>query len=338
VRIWVDCTASAHPIVLRPVIRRLQADGHEVRVTARDFGQTLGLLRRMDIAHTAVGAHGGASRVGKLRALVSRARAVRGWAGRHGPFDLAIAHGSNDLPLAAASLGIPAVDMFDYEWATLQHSIGCRLATRVLTPDCIPPERLARYGAGPGKLRQFPGLKEEYYLHDFAPDPGVVGELGLDRERVLVTVRPPPEVSMYHLHGNPLFERVLERLGRREDVQAVVIPRVPAQGEALVALGLPSLVVPEHAVDAQSLIALSDLVISAGGTMNREAVALGVPVFTTFGGRLGGVDEALLREGRLRELRDPDEVELVKRRAGSRPPTRDPHALVELMLAAAAPI
>ncbi len=104
-------------------------------------------------------------------------------------------------------------------------------------------------------------------------------------------MRTPPEVSLYHRHGNPLFAAVLERLGRDESVQAVVLPRTDEQRSAIRALGLPSLVVPERAVDAQSLIAHADLVVSAGGTMNREAVALGVPVYTTFAGRLGGVDE-----------------------------------------------
>ena len=156
-------------------------------------------------------------------------------------------------------------------------------------PEAIPAERLARLGARPPKLVRYPGIKEEYYLADFEPDPAVVE--GIDPAKVLVVVRTPPEVSLYHRHGNPLFPDVLERLGRDECVHAVVLPRTAEQREAIRALGLPSLHVPEHAVDAQSLIALADLVVSAGGTMNREAVALGTPVYTTFAGRLGAVDE-----------------------------------------------
>ena len=159
-------------------------------------------------------------------------------------FDLAVAHGSNDLALAAASLRIPAVNTFDYEWATQQHQIGCRLARRVMTPDAIPPERLARYGVGPEKLRQYPGLKEEYYLADFEPDARVLDELGVDRDRVLVIVRPPPDVSLYHRKANRLFPAVLTALGRRGDVHAVVIPRTEAQRTAVRALGLPSVIVP----------------------------------------------------------------------------------------------
>ncbi len=333
-RIWIDMTAPAHPVVFRPLIAELTARGHEVEVTARDYAQTLPLLRRMGIPHVAVGSHGGASRTGKLVALARRTPPLARRGRRHG-FALAVGHGSNDLALAAAALRVPAVNMFDYEWATQQHQIGCRPARRVLTPDRIPPERLRRFGAHPGKLRQFPGLKEEYYLHDFAPDPGVLAELGLEPGRPVVVVRPPPDVSLYHRRSNQLFPQVVEALGRREDAQAVVIPRTAAQRSYLRALGLPSLRVPEGAVDAQSLIALADLVVSAGGTMNREAAALGTPVYTTYGGRLGGVDEALMREGRLRPLTDPRAIEVRPCPPRTSLDRRDPALLVDLILEAA---
>ena len=251
-----------------------------------------------------IGHHGGRSRLGKARSLASRLRALRRWAkGR--AFDVALAHGSHELTITARRLGVPSSTTFDYEWATLQHQLGCRAATKVVVPEAIPPERLAKYGAEPPKLLQYPGLKEEYYLADFEPDEGVLGELGVDPSRVVVVLRPPPDVSLYHRHSNPLFPQTLEHLGRDEGVHAVVIPRTEEQRAYVRSLALPSVIVPERAVDAQSLIALSDLVVSAGGTMNREAVALGVPVYTTYGGRLGGVDEWLIREGRLVPLTDP---------------------------------
>jgi len=325
-------TASAHVLVFRPLIRLLGERGAEVEVTARDYAQTLQLLELHGIDAEVIGRHGGRSRLAKLRAMQRRLRALRRWARGRG-FDVALAHGSHELTMTARRLGIPSSTTFDYEFAWLQHQLGCRAATRVVVPEAIPPERLATYGARPPKLRQYAGLKEEYYLADFEPDDSVLVPLGVDARRVLVVLRPPPDVSLYHRHSNPLFPQTVDLLGRHEDVQAVVLPRTEEQRDFVRGLDLPSLVIPDRAVDAQSLIALADLVVSAGGTMNREAAALGVSVYTTYGGRLGGVDEELIRQGRLAPLTDPRALELQKRdRAPGQRVRRDPAELLELLL------
>jgi predicted glycosyltransferase len=333
-RVWIDMTASAHVLVFRPLIAILEEQGHEVEITARDYAQTLQLLELHGLEATVLGQHGGRSRMGKARALTSRLGALRRWAkGRD--FDVALAHGSHELTISARRLGIPSSTTFDYEWAWLQHQLGCRAATRVVVPESIPAERLAKYRAVPPKLVQYPGLKEEYYLADFEPDPAALAAFELDAERVLVVVRTPPDVSLYHRASNPLFPRVLDHLGNHEGVHAIVLPRTEDQREYVKGLALPSVIVPERAVDAQSLIALADLVVSAGGTMNREAVALGTPVYTTYGGRLGGVDEWLIRERRLVPLTDPRALTLEKRPAGEATRMRrDPHEMLRLLLSA----
>jgi len=330
VRIWVDLTNSPHVLVMRPLIAAMREDGHEVEVTARDFAQTLELCRRFGISHTAIGHHRGSRVASKGLGLVSRSLALARWARGRG-FDIAMGHGSNDISVAAALLRIPSATAFDYEWARVQHQVNCRLARAVVVPEAIPPERLFGYGAK-GKIRPYAGLKEEYYLSDFEPDAAVVAELGLSADRPLVVVRTPPEVSLYHRFENPLFPRILQRLAQR-GAQTVVLPRTPNQRQEIARLG--DFVIPEQAVDAQSLVALADLVVSAGGTMNREAVALGTPVFTTFEGRLGAVDEALLREGRLRKLDDPGQIEVERRPERSvLRIRRDPRELVTLLLSA----
>jgi uncharacterized protein len=343
-RVWIDLTNSPHVLVMRPIVERLRADGHDVRVTARDFAQTIELCERLGIPHTAIGHHRGGRLAAKATGLLSRSAALLRWAraeaGAHGgePFDIAIGHGSNDITVAAWILRIPSSTMFDYEWATVQHNVNCRLARAVVVPDTIPPARLERYGAR-GKLRAYAGLKEEYYLADFEPDTAVIDELALDPERPIVLVRTPPDVSLYHRFENDVFAGVLRRLRAAVDdgVQTVVLPRVDSQREELRSAG--GFVVPEHAIDAQSLIAHADLVISAGGTMNREAVALGTPVYTTFQGRLGAVDERLIAEGRLRTLVDADALDLAKRDSGEAPARirRDPVVLVELLLSPLSP-
>jgi uncharacterized protein len=334
VKVWVDMTASAHVLVFRPLIQLLRARGDDVEITAREYAQTLQLLELHGLEATVIGRHGGRSRAGKARSLFSRLHALRGWARPRG-FDLALAHGSHELTLSARRLGIPSGTTHDYEFATLQHQLGMRAATRVVVPESIPPERLERFGVRPPKLQRYPGLKEEYYLSDFEPDQRVLEQLDVDRGRVLVVLRPPPDVSLYHRHSNPLFPQTLDFLGAHPEVQAVVLPRTEEQRAFVRKLELPSMIVPERAVDAQSLIALADVVVSAGGTMNREAAALGVPVYTTYGGRLGGVDEELIREGRLKPLTDPRALELVKREdASATRVRRDPQLMLDLLLTA----
>jgi uncharacterized protein len=323
-RVWVDLTNSPHVLVMRPVIRALEQRGAEVLVTARDFAQTLDLCERHGLAYEAVGHHRGGRVAAKGVGLLSRSAALARWA-RGRRIDVALGHGSNDVTVAARMLGIPSATAFDYEWAKVQHNVNCRLVRAIVVPDAIPLERLRPYGATAAKYRPYPGLKEEYYLADFEPDPAVLDELGLDPTRPIAVVRTPPAVSLYHRFENPLFAQVLDRL-RGE--QAVVLPRTPEQRA-----DLAGFIVPERAIDAQSLIAHADVVISAGGTMNREAVALGTPVWTTFEGRLGAVDERLIAAGRLRRLTRAENVTLEKRAAsGGERTRRDPTVLADLLL------
>jgi len=332
-RIWVDMTSAPHPLVLRPMIVRLRASGHEVTVTAREFGQTEGVLDRLGIPYEVVGAHGGGRVAGKVGALARRSAHLHRWARRR-RFDLGLAHGSVDLAVVCAILRVPSVQMQDYEFAGLQRQISFRAARRVLVPDAIPLDRLRRIGASPSKLCRYPGLKEDYYLFDFEPDPSVLEELGIDPERILTIVRPPDETAEYRSR-NLLYEAVLDRLAVDPRVIAVVLPRSEDQRHAAGARAADSLVVPDRVIDAQSLVAYADLVISGGGTMNREAAALGTPAYTIFSGRMGAVDERLIASGRLRRLSDPARLELRKRPTdpGVRD-RRDPRILVEGILGA----
>ena len=333
-KVWIDMTASAHVLVFRPLIEIMRERGDEVQITAREYAQTLQLLELHGLeADAVIGHHGGRSRTGKARAMVSRLRALRRWARtrvrRRARARLARADDDRAAP------GHPEHD-------------DVRLRVRV----AAAPARLPRGDEGrrPGhdparaprtlrretrKLVQYAGLKEEYYLSDFEPDHAVLDQFALDRSRVLVVLRPPPDVSLYHRHSNPLFPQTLDFVGTRDDVHAIVLPRTEEQRDFVRGLDLPSVIVPEEAVDAQSLIALADLVVSAGGTMNREAAALGVPVYTTYGGRLGGVDEALIRDGRLVPLSDPRALRIEKRNADTQTRVRrEPEHMLELLLSA----
>jgi len=329
-RVWVDLTNSAHVVVLRPLVELLEAGGHEVTLTARPLSHTTELLDDWGHPYTAIGQHGGASRLGKALAAGSRTAQAFAFA-RGRRFDYGLAHGSTDLPAVGRVLGIPNTTMFDYEWARLQHELNCRLATRVLVPDAIPAERLASYGARPPKLVRYPGLKEEYYLADFEPDESLLDDLGLERELIVAVVRTAPSYALY-LGGseNELLPRVLRRL-LDQGAQVVVLARTDEQRRALRELDA-SLVIPERAADGRSLAALADLVVSAGGTMIREAAVLGTPVWSIFEGRLGAVDEQLIAEGRVRFLHDPGELAIEKAPERQRRGRRDPAELLRLAL------
>jgi uncharacterized protein len=328
VRVWVDLTNSAHVVVLRPLVRLLERGGHDVTLTARPLSHTTELLDHWGHPYAVIGHHGGASRLGKALAGSARAAQVFRFA-RGKRFDYGLAHGSTDLPAVGRVLRIPNTTMFDYEWARLQHSLNCRLATRVLVPDAIPLDRLAPYGARPPKLVRYPGLKEEYYLGDFEPDDSVLGQLGLDPKRVIGVVRTAPSYALY-LGGseNELVPRVVRRL-LDASAQVVVLARTDGQRTVLRAVD-ERLIVPDHVVDGRSLVALADVVVSAGGTMIREAAALGTPVWSIFEGRRGAVDEQLEREGRVRFLHDPAELVVEKAPAKDRRASRDPAELLRL--------
>jgi uncharacterized protein len=333
VRIWVDLTNAPHALVLAPLVRVLEHAGHTVLVTARDYGQTVDMATRHGLDAVVIGRHGGATRAGKAAAAYRRVRTLEAYA-RSQRFDWALAHGSTDQPIVARRLGVGQTTMFDYEYAVLQHHLNCRLARRVLVPDAIPPRRLARYGAVGTRLVRYPGLKEEYALAGFQPDATIAASYVTAGERLCV-LRPPPELALYHRFANPLFEAVLDRLSATPGVVTVVLPRTTQQGQRLAGERRDRIVVAREVVDAQSLIAAADVVVSAGGTMNREAVVLGTPVYTTFAGRLGGVDERLVAEGRLRVLRDASEIR-VDRKPASVPERvrRDPADLVRLAIPA----
>jgi predicted glycosyltransferase len=332
VKVWIDITNSPHVLFFAPIVRRLQAQGHQVTVTARSYAQTEQLLADHHIDALVVGRHRGRNVAAKAAGLAARGTQLVAL-GRRERFDVAAGHNSNDLTVAAAILRIPQVTMFDYEYAKVSHHLNLRLVDEIIVPEAIPLVRLLPYGIAPERIVRYPGLKEEYYLHDFRPDPGVLAGLGVDGERIVVVLRPAPEVTLYHRIGNPLVDEIVARMGSREDLQLVILPRTEEQRRRFAELGQPSVVVPERAVDGLSLIAAADLVVSAGGTMNREAVALGTPVYTLFAGRMGAVDERLMAEGRLQRAETLADIALEKKTTRVAPATlRDPQFFVDNIL------
>jgi len=312
-RIWIDLANSPHVPFFRALVEEFRGRGHEVGVSARRFAQTVELAEAAGLAPDVVGGHGGGRLAGKAGNLLGRAWSLASWARGRG-FDLAVGHNSYSQVLAARLAGLRAVTLMDYEHQPANH-LAFRLAARVVVPAAFPEEALRRCGASPRRVRRYGGIKEDVYLADFEPDPRfpelLRARFGVEAERdVLVVVRPPASEALYHRFENELFGELLAALLAREGVKVVLLARSDAQREALAArFDSSNLVLPREAVDGSNLVAAADLVVSAGGTMNREAAALGVPAATVYAGRWAAVDEQLVREGRLTRVRSRADVD-----------------------------
>ena len=301
-RIWIDLANSPHVPLLEPVARRLESEEHEVVLTVRDHAQTLELARSRWPGVLVVGGESPPGVVTKGLSIARRANQLRSFARRVRP-DVAFSHGSYAQILAARATRIPGVTMMDYEHQPANH-LSFRLAKRVIVPSVFPDDALRRFGARSGSVLHYPGFKEELYLSGFQPNHAVLGELGLDAAKVLAVFRPPPDGALYHRTANERFDDVLHLALDDKHVEVVLIPRGHDQARRYAFLSEQARI-PDRAVDASSLLALADLTIGAGGTMNRESAILGTPTYTLFAGRLAAVDAELIRLGRLRDLRDP---------------------------------
>lgn len=328
-RIWIDLANSPHVPFFRALATEFIRRGHEFTVTARDFAETVDLAEKAGFQSHVVGGHGGEKLSGKAGNLVQRGLALARW-GRGRKFDLAVSHNSYSQILAGRALSLKTVTLMDYEHQPANH-LAFRLASRIVVPRAFPEDALARFGASPGKVRRYDGIKEDVYLADFQPDPDFdkqLGALGIGAEEILVTVRPPATEALYHRFENELFDLLLKRVTETSNAKVVLLPRSESQRQIYHRPGMDNLVVLSPPLDGANLIARSDLVVSAGGTMNREAAALGTPAASIYKGEWAAIDEQLVREGRLQRLSTPADLAGL---AVQRKPVKEPRRAVNVL-------
>jgi predicted glycosyltransferase len=304
-RIWIDLAAPPQVQFFRPIWRALRSDSHELLVTVRDFGRAPEIAARLGIPHRVVGRHGGRGTARKAVAIVQRAGGLVQMARQFRP-DVAVSHNSYAQALAAQVLRVPLVTAMDYEHQPANH-VGFRLAHRVLVPDAFPQWALSKYGAPRHGVVRYPGIKEEVYLSDFAPRAGFRETLGVTADHILVTMRPPARSALYHRFDNPLFDACVEHAATAPRTHVIVLDRSVGQRWRHFA----NVVVPATAVDGPNLIYWSDVVIGAGGTMNREATVLGTPAYNVYAGRPSAVDDYLVSVGRMRRVVDANGVSAI---------------------------
>lgn len=299
-RLWIDLANSPHVPFFKALAERFKARGHEIETTAREFAETIPLAQAAGFTPQVVGEHAGRAVSAKAGSFLSRAWALRKWA-RGRRFDIAISHNSYSQIIAARALRIKTVTLMDYEHQPANH-LAFRFASRIIVPASFPAASLRRYGARVGNVRRYHGTKEDVYLADFQPDPAFAAqlcELGVKPDNVLVLMRPPAHDALYHRFQNTLFDEALTMLVEKQNVRVILLPRNEAQRASYAG---KSVIIPARPLDGANLIAASDLVISAGGTINREAAALGVPAASIYAGKWAAVDEGLVQEGRLRRI------------------------------------
>jgi len=306
-KIWIDLDNSPHVPFFAPIIEELENQGHTVLVTARDCFQVCDLADLLSVRYRRIGRHYGKNMFLKLAGLGIRALQVSATVFNEKP-DLAVSHGSRSQLLAAKVLGVPAVTIGDYEFAKLFAVVR---PNWLIVPQVIPDDAVRSFKT---KLLKYPGIKEDVYAPKFKPRSAIIEELGLHGGKIVVTVRPPATEAHYHVpESDQLFEAVLNFLSERSDVRLVVLPRNQRQGERIRQARTQlfesgKAIIPQHVVDGLNLVWHSDLVISGGGTMNREAAALGVPVYSMFRGRIGAVDQYLVGTGRMTLLESVEDV------------------------------
>ncbi len=298
-KIWIDLDNTPHVPFFKPIIRELESCGHSVVLTARDAFQVCELAVKMGLDPEKVGQHYGKNRFMKVWGLGWRSLQLLPTVMKHRP-DLALSHGSRSQILLCNLLRIPTVMVMDYEFAQTPWLLQPRweIVPQVLLAadlQCKHPER----------VRAYDGIKEDVYAPEFKPDPALARQLGLEETKIIVTVRPPANEAHYHNpESETFFAEFMQRLVTTPDTKAVLLPRNKNQ-EAQIRKDFPQwfadgkVIVPKEAVDGLNLLWHSDLVVSGGGTMNREAAALGVPVYSIFRGKIGVLDRHLQKEGRM---------------------------------------
>jgi predicted glycosyltransferase len=305
-KIWIDLDNTPHVPFFIPIIRELERRGHKVVLTARDAFQVCELAEEKGLPITKIGHHYGKNPILKIAGLFRRSEQLYKFARFHRP-DIALSHGARSQVLLCKLLGIPTIVIADYEHA---RTLPFARPLWLLVPEALSIEDL------PLKfhhIRQYPGIKEDVYVPTFNPDPSILDELGLGSE-IIVAVRPPAdEAHYYNPESTVLFLELMSRVCQTPGIKAVLLPRNKGQEQTLLIdhpewFAESKTIIPARALDGLNLLWFSDLVVSGGGTMNREAAALAVPVYSIFRGKIGAVDSMLEREGRLVMIRTVEEV------------------------------
>lgn len=304
-KIWIDIVNAPHVRFFKSIISYLENEGEEVFITARRFGDVHRLLDLFNINYNLVGWHG-VSLEEKLIRSTQRAYELSQIISREKP-DIAVSKHSIELPRISYGLKIPSVYILDNEHAIAANKLTLPLCNRVILPAVIKPESVVRCGADPDYLLPYNGTSELTHLVDFQYNPHIFDDLKLDlKKEKTILMRPEPSLASY-LDADcrtTVLSPIVEAL--EDQANILVIPRFREQQQIFEDDDQITLIKPP--VDTFSLMKACDLVIGAGGTMNREAALLGTPVISCYPGKLLSVDAYYIQKGLMKRSTHPDEI------------------------------
>ncbi len=303
--IWFDITNSPHVFFLEPFMKHFEKKGFEIYVTARDFYRLDQLLDAKKIKYQMVGGHFGKNIAAKAFGMAHRVAALTLKIKKLKP-RACIAAGSPYAMVTSKLLGIPSAWITDNDISTHMTRYGAAYASKVFLPEESHVDFYTKHGVKKEKIVLFKGLKEDFYLNNFKADPEYLKKIGVNG-RVAVMRSEPSHAVYFKGEKGPEGQIIQTLLDKGYNL--VYLPRTKEE-EANIRKEFPSVFVPEKAVDGQNLLANSEILIGAGGSMNREAVALGTKVLSTYSGESLGVDEWLIRENYMQHNTNPSSKDI----------------------------
>lgn len=280
--IWFDTVTAKEPLLFNALALELEKEGHETLFTCRDYDYIVSLFDLLQRDVNVFGKHGGSSLYGKLMAGNKRIGLLANYINNlDAKPDYHISFSSPESTRVAFGLGIPTITINDSPHAKAVGKLTVPLSKYLVYSSSIPKENWLVLGALEEQLQPYDGIDEVAWLLNFEPNPEVLSQLSLTVEDHFIVARPEESSASYMLElgigGLTYLDLILEEIFKVYEGKVVMFPRYETQKEALVKKFGDKLIIPPKAVDTLSLYYYSDLCITGGATMAREAAAIGTP-------------------------------------------------------------
>ena len=304
-KIWIDISNAPHVRFFRDIIKHLENEGEDVIITARDFGDIHKLMNTYGIDFISVGKHG-VSLYDKLKDSTDRIEGLLDVVAGE-KIDVAVSKHSIELPRIAFGLGIPSLYILDNEHASAANKLTLPLCDRIITPNIIDLWKLMKFGADPNSIISYNGTSELMHFKSFKYNDNIFNDLNLNlKYSKTILMRPEPSLASYLNTdcNKSVLSPIVDIL--KDYANILILPRFKQQ--AKIFKGIENVTILKPPVDTSSLIKKCDLVIGAGGTMNRESAILQTPVISCYPGETLSVDQYYINQDLMFRSIDIEEI------------------------------